>query len=48
MFPPVSKRLALILITHPGVFAFSWSEQCGHWVVIIHWNRDVYKEIWTW
>jgi hypothetical protein len=42
-FPHVSSRLMKMILFNPGVFAFSWSEQCGHWVIIVYWNRDVYK-----
>jgi hypothetical protein len=39
----ISKRLRHHLMTSPTVFGFRWSVQCGHYVIIIIRNYDVYR-----
>ena len=45
--PKLSKRLTQLLIigTVTGsVFGMKWTKQCGHYVPVIIWRKDVYKE----
>jgi len=43
----IAKRLrCLIILSGLGgaAFGWKWTAQCGQWVPVIIWIRDVYKE----